>query len=191
MNKKETILFVCVGLLAVLGVAFSVKKFNENKKLKAELKSSQKDFLTLLDEYLKTHNQTLPESVKKQIVHLKELYNGTDGKVAEEFQTVEDLIVQGKDELALQTLAKIVENLLKLQLEKELKDKHTAFDKLLDMAKKRNMISENTYSLAKSFKDNRNAITHELAVKLDDNTKVSMFVGGISVIYELKGIRNE
>lgn len=191
MTKKETILVVCVGLLGVLGLIFGVNKYYENQKLKAELKNARIDILTLLDEYLKTHNQTLPESVKKQIVHLKELYSGTDEKVALEFRAVEELIGQGKDELALQTLVKIVENLLKTQLKDELKDKRTALDKLLDMARKRNLISEDTYSLAKLLKDNRNALTHELAVKLDDETKVSMFVGGISIIYELEGIPNE
>lgn len=191
MTKKETILVVCVGLLGVLGLIFGVNKYYENQKLKAELKNARIDILTLLDEYLKTHNQTLPESVKKQIVHLKELYSGTDEKVALEFRAVEELIGQGKDELALQTLVKIVENLLKTQLKDELKDKRTALDKLLDMARKRNLISEDTYSLAKLLKDNRNALTHELAVKLDDETKVSMFVGGISIIYELEGIPND
>ena len=191
MNKKETILTVCLGVFVVIGLVLIWKKDKENNILKADLRKTKKDNLILLDEYLKLHNQTMPDSIKKMIIRLKDQYKGIDPKIEAELQDIEDLIVAGKDEIALRSLAKIVEDILRQELSEDLKKKRTAFDKLLDMARKRNIISETIYNIGKEVKEVRNKLTHELGVRLDDETKVSMFVGCISIIYALKGIPNE
>ncbi len=193
MNKKETILFVCVGLLAVFGIAFGYNKYQENQKLKAINQKQKKDILVLLDEYLKLHQQDLPEPIKQLIVNLRVQYKGVDEKVAEELYSIEKLITIGDDEGALQKLAKIIENLLKDRFVQENQEntKIPTFHKLLEYAKEHSWIEEDSFQFCCAFKVLRNHITHELAVKVDDKTKTEMFIGGISLIYNLKGIRNE
>lgn len=196
MNKKETILTVCLGLALVIGLVFVWKKDKENKILKTRLKLAEENELGLLNEYLKQHKQTLPEPIKQYVIRLKEQYAGINEKVAKELEGIETLINAGQDEAALQGLSKIVENLLKDKFvqecssEKEEK-KIPTYHKLLEFAKEHKWISEDSFCFCNKLKNVRNKLTHELDTKLDDNTKAEMFFGSIGIIYELKGIPNE
>lgn len=196
MTKKETILTICLGVLLIIGLIHLWNKDLENETLKFKLKISEENELRLLNEYLKQHNQTLPESIKQHVIGLKAQYKGIDARVVKELEEIESFINTGKDEQALQGLSKIVENLLKERYKQESssepeKKKTLTFHKLLEYAKEQHWISENSFVLCSELKNIRNTLTHELAIKLDDNIKAKMFLGSIGVIYELKGIPNE
>lgn len=196
MTKKETILTICLGVVLAIGLVLLWDKDMENKTLKSKLKLSQENELKLLNEYLKQHNQTLPESIKQYVIRLKEQYKGIDERVVKELEEIENFINTGKDEQALQGLSKIVENLLKEKYKQESfsepeKKKTPTFHKLLEYAKEQHWISEDSFVFCSELKSIRNTLTHELAIKLDDDTKTRMFFGSIGVIYELKGIPND
>ena len=149
MNKKETILTVCLGLALVIGLVFVWKKDKENKILKTRLKLAEENELGLLNEYLKQHKQTLPEPIKQYVIRLKEQYAGINEKVAKELEGIETLINAGQDEAALQGLSKIVENLLKDKFvqecssEKEEKKINT-YHRLLEFTKEHKRISQDS-----------------------------------------------
>lgn len=148
--------------------------------LKADLKESQEDKLILLNEYLKQQNQTLPEPIKQYVIRLKEQYIGVNEKVAKELNNIENLINTGQDEQALQGLSKIVENLLKEKYKQECSSekedkKIPTYHKLLEYAKEHTWISEDSFCFCNKLKNVRNKLTHELAAKLDDDTKAEMF----------------
>lgn len=193
MNKKETILTVCLGAAVVLGLVLLWNKDKENKILKRKLKLAEENELDILNEYLKLHKQTLPEPIKQYVIKLKEQFVGVNEKVAKELEDIENLINAGQDEQALQGLSKIVENLLKDKFvqesssEKEEK-KIPTYHKLLEYAKEHEWISQDSFCFCNKLKNLRNKLTHELAAKLDDNTKAEMFFGSIGIIYELEGI---
>lgn len=197
MDKKDNSLWVFLGIVAVVGLAaWGIKNSKENELLKSDLKRTKNDYLILLNEYLKQHNQTLPEPIKQYVIKLKEQYKGIDENVVKELDDVEGSINSGKDEQAFLGLSKIVENILKDRYVQECsseieKKKIPTYHKLLEFAKEHNWISEYSFMLCKEIKNVRNTLAHELAVKLDENTKTKIFFGSIGVIYELKGIPNE
>ncbi len=196
MNKKETILTVCLGVFVVIGLVLIWKKDKENKLLKTQLKLAEENELGILNEYLKLHKQTLPEPIKQYVIRLKVQYVGVNEKVAKELNDIETLINTGQDEQALQGLSKIVENLLKDRYKQENlsepgKKKIPTFHNLLEYAKEQHWISQESFMFCSELKNVRNILTHELAAKLDDALKTRMFFGSIGVICELKGIPNE
>ena len=115
--KKESLLLIAIGALFIGGIMWALT--DENKRLRNQIYKEEeekdkikKDYLNLLKDYL-TKNKSLPESVKAQLLDLKEHYVGIQDDIAIELNNIVELIRMGKEELAVATLTKIVENLLK------------------------------------------------------------------------------
>lgn len=194
--KKESLLLIAIGALFIGGIMWALT--DENKRLRNQIYKEEekdkikKDYLNLLKDYL-TKNKSLPESVKAQLLDLKEHYVGIQDDIAIELNNIVELIRMGKEELAVATLTKIVENLLKDRYVEEhiveTRDKCPNFHQMLEHAKKSSWISERSFHFSMILKNERNMSFHELNPILNENERLIGFLAGIEMIYNLKGLK--
>jgi len=191
MSKKDILLGVVI-ILAVAGFIWAINERSKKQVLELKLNQKNEDYLRLLSAYLESRTD-IPETLKNQLINLRKEYSGIDDAIAVRLQDVIELIQTGKDKIAVEKLALVIENLLKDKYIKEGKaiDKKScpAFHKLIEKAKEFNWIKLHQFNFSMFIKEKRNEEAHELVPDISDNEIMIAFFSGIEIIYQLKGIK--
>ena len=191
MSKKDLLLGAVI-ILAIGGFIWALNERSKRQIVELKLDKKNEDYLKLLSAYLETRSD-IPESLKTQLINLREEYSGIDDAIAVRLQDVIELIQSGKDKMAEEKMALIIENLLKEKYIKEGKanDKKScpAFHKLIEKAKEFNWIKLHQFNFSMFIKEKRNEEAHELVPDISDNEIMIAFFSGIEIIYQLKGIK--
>ncbi len=178
--------------LAIAGLIWAICEREKRIEAETKLKRKDEDYLQLLSKHLSTQ-KSLPKEIQTQLNHLMEDYAGVQDDVAIELKTIIDLLHSKKDEIAIEKLTKVVEHLLKEKYiaEGKAKDKRSCpkLFKLLEQAFEFKWINKHEYNISFILREQRNDEAHELAVKFPTNWKYIAFLGGIELIYNLKGIK--
>lgn len=191
MSKKDLLLGAVI-ILAIGGFIWALNERSKRQIVELKLDKKNEDYLKLLSAYLEIRTD-IPESLKTQLINLREEYSGIDDAIAVRLQDVIELIQSGKDKIAVEKLALVIENLLKDKYIKEGKaqDKKSrpAFHKLIEKAKVFNWIKLHQFNFSMFIKEKRNEEAHELIPDISDNEIIIAFFSGIEIIYQLKGIK--
>jgi hypothetical protein len=182
-------------ILAALAIGGFIWAIHENQKaqtLQLQLKQKETDYLNLLSAYL-NQRTTLPEEIKKQLIHLRERYSGLEDSVSIELKSIIELIEIDKEEIAIEKLTKVIEYILKEKYVSEGKADHKSkcpkLFKMLESALEFKWISKHEFNFSQLLRDNRNEEAHELAVQFPTNWKYIAFLAGIELLYNLKGLK--
>ena len=182
---------VIIGLSLIAGILIFVliedkKKLNANKKRIDDL---ELDRLKLIQESLK--NSNLTNEVKNQISKLITDYENLDENVTNELISILSLIEINQEEKAIKDLAKIVENILfdKFKKEEEFKKFKTFIPlaNLIEYAKKIKLFNKKEYNASCILREIRNEESHKLNLKYGSNWQMIGLLGGIEIIFKLKG----
>lgn len=183
---------IILGALAVLGFLWAIDEHFKRIDVKKRLDEKEDDYLKLMNKFLENRH-SLPDEIKEQILHLRENYIGLQDDVSIELKTIHELIEQGKEEIAIEKLAKVIEHLLKDKFiaAGKAKDKRSCpkLFRLLELALEFNWITKHEHLVSTILREQRNDEAHELAVKFPTNWKFIAFLSGIELIYKLKGIK--
>jgi hypothetical protein len=188
MSGKNALI---VGLVIIAGVmtyflVMDKKIINYQNKRIGDL---EKDRLKLIKDALSRSN--LSEEVKSQILKLINEYRNIDKDISDELISVLSLVEIGQHEKAIKDLAKIIENILADKFKQEDKfkkfKKYIPLAKLIDYAKETKLFNNKEYNAACILKEFRNEESHELNVKYGENWQMIGLLGGIEIVFKLKG----
>jgi hypothetical protein len=192
---------LAVGALGVAASENSKKKKAQrsandlqriNSKLTGENKILRKNYLSLLQEFLAAQNG-LPKEIMNQLEDLRLHYSNVDKKMEGELVRVLDLIKNEKGEIAIEKLAKIIENMLSEKFLSEGKTeehkKCRSLHAMLEKAHAFGWIEKREFHFSLFLKEERNKEAHELFVKFGKNWQLASFLGGIELIYKLRGVK--
>ncbi|MBR3798932.1 MAG: DUF4145 domain-containing protein [Bacteroidales bacterium] len=185
-------------LLILLAVAGCVAAFYclQNKSLKKQLDDKQHDIDVLEDSYMKllkeyiSKQQEIPKELQDDLMNLCTQYKGLQPEVVEEMERVLKLLQDGQDELAVESLSKIVENVIEEKCKQE-NIKGNSFFNNLKIAVDKGLISKRVFHLSNVLRDTRNTIAHEVGVTMKKSEVVMNISAGIEILFALKGIPNE
>ena len=192
MSDKTKILFV---LLAVAGCTAAFYCL-QNKSLKKQLEDKQHDIDVLEDSYMKLlkeyicKQQEISKEMQEDLMNLCTHYKGLENSVVKELELVLDLLQDGHDEQAVESLSKIVENVVEEKCRQGNIKGDTYFNNLKS-AEKKGLISKRVFHLANVLRYTRNTIAHEIGVVMKKSEIVMNVYAGIEVLFALKGIPNE
>ncbi len=191
MNNNNFWKIIIIGLV-IGGFIWAMDERTKRKVIEEKLKNKEKDYLRLLSEYFNSKND-IPTEIKDQLINLRKEYIGLDEMVANKLRVVIELIDEGKEKIAIEKLATIIENLLKDKYIEEglAKDKNTCpgLYTLLKKAKELKWIKNIHFNFSLFLKEQRNEEVHELIDSHNENEKYIAFFTGIEIIYKLKGIK--
>ncbi|WP_111308672.1 hypothetical protein [Confluentibacter sediminis] len=193
MNDNKLWNYILIAF-AIAGFLWANDEKTKRLVLEEKLQQKEDDYLHLLSGYLET-KKDIPDSIKNQLIHLREEYVGINDAVANKLKVVIELIEENKSEIAIEKLALIIENILKERYIEEgnVKDKISCptFYKLLEKAKELNWIDKYQFNFSLFIKDKRNEEAHELEARFTPNDTFIAFLCGIQIIYNLKGIKRK
>lgn len=184
MSKSQIItlllIVLCVGV-SILGIS----EHQRRKQAEKKLSDQEKAYLELMRHYVSSQ-KNIPAEIAVQLAELKIYYEKAQPLLANELQTILDLVTTCKYEIAIEKLMKIIENILKEKAIAEgiAKDKRTCpkLFKLLEMAISKQWISQHLYNFSLFLKDKRNLEAHEIGVKFSTNEKYIALFSGIEII---------
>lgn len=180
--------WIILGILAIIGVGIGTNEYKKRKTAEKERDKFKDDYLSLLQEFLRKQKE-LPKSVLEQLDNLRDNYSGTNKKIDLELTRIQELIVNGHNEIAIEKLTKIVENVLSKKFEKEGKTterkKCKSLHAMLEKAKEFEWIGKSEFHFSLFLKEERNKEAHELGVEFEKNWQTVSFLGGIELIYKL------
>ena len=168
----------------------------QNKSLKKQLDDKQHDIDVLEDSYMKllkeyiSKQQEIPKELQDDLMNLCTQYKGLQPEVVEEMERVLKLLQDGQDELAVESLSKIVENVIEEKCKQE-NIKGNSFFNNLKIAVDKGLISKRVFHLSNVLRDTRNTIAHEVGVTMKKSEVVMNISAGIEILFALKGIPNE
>ena len=191
MSSKNALI---IGLIIVTGIM--IYFLNEDQKAlkagKKRIKELEEDRLRLIKDSLS--NSVLSDEVKNQILKLISEYKNIDEDVSSELISVLSLIEIGQNEKAIKDLAKIIENILTEKFRKEEKfkkyKKFIPLANLIEYAKEIKLFNNKEYNASCILKEFRNEESHKLNVKYGNNWQMIGLLGGIEIIFKLKGELN-
>lgn len=188
MGNKDQLV---AGLALVSGILILVMIENQ-RQIKIQSKQIQelkRDRLKLIQESLKKSN--LSEEVKAQVQKLIDEYKAIDEDITSELISILSLIEIGQSEKAIKDLAKIIENILTDRFKKAEKFKkyrnYIPLAKLIDYAFEINLFNKKEYNASCILREFRNEESHKLNVKYGVNWQIIGLLGGLEIIFKLKG----
>ena len=191
-NNTSKILLI---LLAVAG-CFTAFYYLQSKSLKKQLDDKQHDidvlensYMKLLKEYI-SKQQEIPKELQDDLMNLCTHYKGLEQSVVKELELVLDLLQEGHDEQAVESLSKIVENVIEEKCKQE-NIKEDSFFNNLKSAVDKGLISKRVFHLSNVLRDTRNTIAHEVGITMKKSEVVMNISAGIEILFALKGIPNE
>ncbi len=191
MSNKDTTILILTAIAGILGY-FLIQEANKNKANTKRIKALEKDRLKLMKDAIENSDH-LSKEIKDQIHKLIDEYQEIDEEVAKELVSVLSLVNIGQHEQAIKDLAKIIENMLSEKYKDESKfksfKKYIPLAKLIEHAKEVKFFSSKEYNASCILKDIRNEVSHELNVRYGSNWQVIGLLGGIEIIFKLKGNR--
>ncbi len=190
MNGKNVI----IGALAVISAVFIFYFIQERKKNElsvAKIKKLEQERLKLIKDSLKKAD--IPQEIKDQILRLINEYKDIDPNVADKLLDVLSLIEIGQKDKAIMDMAIIIENLLAEKFKNEEKfkgiKKYIPLGNLIEYAKQIKFFNSEEYNASCILRDIRNKVAHKLGVKYGVNWQIIGILGGIEIIFKLKGVK--
>ncbi len=186
--KKNNVLLIGIALVAAALIYYLIEN---NRKLKFQenrIKELEENKIQLIKDSLS--KSALTEEIKNQVLELINEYKDIDEDISNELISVLSLIGIDQIEKAIKDLAKIIENLLKdnfLNDEKFKNKKFVSLGKLIELAKESGLFNNKEYNAVCVLKEFRNEESHELNVKYGSNWQMIGLLGGIEIIFKLKG----
>lgn len=191
MSNKNAII---IGLAIIAGILtyFLIEDQKEIKSGKKRIKELEEDRLKLIKDSLS--NSNLSEEVKNQILKLIQEYKNIDSDISNELISILSLIEIGQNEKAIKDLTKIIENILTDKFKKEEKFKkfknYIPLSNLIEYANEIKLFNNKEYNASCILKEFRNEESHKLNVKYGNNWQMIGLLGGIEIIFKLKGELN-
>lgn len=192
MSDKTKILLILLAIAGCIAAFYCL----QNKSLKKQLEDKQHDIDVLEDSYMKllkeyiSKQQEISKEMQEDLMNLCTHYKGLEKSVVKELELVLDLLQEGHDEQAVESLSKIVENVVEEKCRQE-NIKGDTYFKNLKSAEEKGLISKRVFHLANVLRDTRNTIAHEIGVIMKKSEIVMNVCAGIEVLFALKGIPNE
>jgi hypothetical protein len=192
MKAKDIPLLV----IAVVAFVFYILWNNEqeqrkkqeeiNRLLHKEIDGIKQSYLSLFIVFMAEKVNAKPDTVK-ELEALKGELDELDKDTHLEIDSVIRHVNLGEYSKALRDLAKIVENKLKEQIEKDetFKEKRKTLANMLKHAFSCKWISEQDYHNGLNLKDIRNEESHELAVNVSSLDAGLSVLAGIKLVYVL------
>lgn len=176
----------CVVAISYLGI----------KSLKKQLEDKQHDIDVLEDSYMKllkeyiSKQQEISKELQEDLMNLCTHYKGLEQSVVKELELVLALLQEGHEEQAVESLSKIVENVIEEKCKQE-NIKEDSFFNNLKSAVDKGLISKRVFHLSNVLRDTRNNIAHEVGVTMKKSEVEMNISAGIEILFALKGIPNE
>ena len=192
MSDKTKILFM---LLAVAGCTAAFY-YLQNKSLKKQLSDKQHDIDVLEDSYMKllkeyiTNQKEISKELQDELINLCTHYKGLEKSVVKELELVLNLLKEGHEEQAVESLSKIVENVIEEKCKQE-NIKGNSFFNNLKLAVDKGLISKRVFHLSNVLRDTRNTIAHKVGVTMKKSEVEMNISAGVEILFALKGIPNE
>lgn len=185
----KNLLIATLSIVTGILIYFLIEDKMELKAGKKRIKELEEDRFRLIKDSLA--NSKLSEEVKSQILKLISEYRNIDEDVSNELISVLSLIEIGQNEKAIKDLAKIIENILTDKFRKEEKfkkfKKYIPLANLIEHAKEVKLFNVKEYNASCILKEFRNEESHKLNVKYGSNWQIIGLLGGIEIIFKLKG----
>ena len=182
----------------LLAVAGCVAAFYclQNKSLKKQLEDKQHDINVLEDSYMKllkeyiSKQQGISKELQEDLMNLCTHYKGLEQSVVKELELVLALLQEGHEEQAVESLSKIVENVIEEKCRQENIIEDSFFNNLKSAVNK-GLISKRVFHLSNVLRDTRNTIAHEVGVTMKKSEVEMNLSAGIEILFALKGIPND
>ncbi len=192
MSDKTKILLILLAIAGCIAAFYCL----QNKSLKKQLEDKQHDIDVLEDSYMKllkeyiSKQQEISKEMQEDLMNLCTHYKGLEKSVVKELELVLDLLQEGHDEQAVESLSKIVENVIEEKCRQENINGNSFFNNLKS-AEDKGLISKRVFHLSNVLRDTRNTIAHEVGVTMKKSEVVMNISAGIEILFALKGIPNE
>lgn len=197
MKEKDWIVLVVIAGIVIYLITEHKKKNREIDELKKKNKKLY-DSLNVQNEFLKMQQEInldiiekneLTDEIKEQLKKLVDEYKGINEDITTELLRVSAFIDIKAELKAIETLVKIIENLLK-ELYSENEEFSTKYKRprlvdYIEFAKSENKISKDEFHFINGLREIRNEEAHELNVQKEKNWIISAFLTSISVIVKL------
>jgi|GEM_PF-3181962 len=203
MSNKNIAIGATV-IVVVIALLYWIER-EKSKRLEEELnnendysKKLEIDNLKLIQTVLNQDSQ-VPKEIKEQLQELFVRYELKNLKIAKEITSIIKLIEGNQYEKAVMSIAKVIENLLKLKLtnhselkkiavKKDGNTRKPVFADYIKCAFNTNLFDEDDFQYAELLRKNRNKEAHEVGNENIKNYNLSSILTGITLIAKCENV---
>lgn len=191
-NNTDTWLLL-LSFLVFIGFA----NYSEENNRRTEAEKKLDDEKRVNEKLLKAMEgiKELPAEIKSQLFRLRVDFESTDSEISSCLDQVTELMSIGLIEDAVFKLAGIIEDTLRERFvadgDYNSRSECPGFQKLLNLAYKKDWIDEHEQSFGQFVRSLRNTKAHDVRATFRENQILIAFLSGIEVFYQLKGVKRK